>query len=123
MQLPSGCRGEIRSGCPTLVASFARVGILNLACVSKDKNPTLSQKTATRGGALTFPALGSAGLFSNIRPGSKDRLGSERATGCPSRIHIPYRIYSIHSTFILVEICVNHAKTALCGFGGRIALA
>jgi hypothetical protein len=42
--------------------------------------------------------------------------------GIPSRIHIPYRIYSIHSTFMLVQIAVNQAKTGDYGFGVRIAL-
>lgn len=39
----------------------------------------------------------------------------------PSRIHIPYRIYSIHSTFTLVRIAVNQAKNRGLRFGGRIA--
>ena len=50
------------------------------------------------------------------------RLAGVKPKRIPSRIHIPYRIYSIHSTFILVEIVVNHAKTGIYGFGGRIAL-
>src|SRR4029077_1454565 len=41
--------------------------------------------------------------------------------GLPSRIHILYLIYSIHSTFTLVQIAVNLAKTGVYGFGGRIA--
>ena len=48
-----------------------------------------------------------------------DRQSKRRRS---SRIHIPYRIYSIHSTFMLVQIVVNHAKTGVYGFGGRIAL-